>query len=342
MKPTIYDVAREAGVSITTVSKIINGKGRISIETQKKVLHIMEQLNYQPSLVATALTGKGTRTIGLLIPDLANPFFAELARSVEDRGHEHGFSVIICSSDNNEEKMKRYIAMLQQKCVDGMIIATGIGEQVVEQQLLPSNMPIALIARDMPGISAQTVLVDDFAGGYLAATHLIELGHTRIGILTEPLHLVSSLERLRGYRQALADHQLSFSADFHKQSDSRIEKGKEKASEWFQRPGSPTAIFASNDLLAIGVMQAARDAGLRVPEDVSVVGFDNTILAEISDPPLTTIAQPIEHMGHQVIDYLVQVIVEDEKEKQRVVIQPELVVRKSTAAPSGREGSGCI
>ncbi|HZG13876.1 MAG TPA: LacI family DNA-binding transcriptional regulator [Candidatus Bathyarchaeia archaeon] len=336
MKPTIYDVAREAGVSITTVSKIMNGKGRISIETQNKVLRIMEQLNYQPSLVATALTGKGTRTIGLLIPDLANPFFAELARSVEDRGHEYGFSVIICSMDNKEEKAERYIAMLKQKCVDGMIFATGVGKQQIEQQLLYANIPIALIARDMPEMSAHTVLVDDFTGGYLAAKHLIELGHTSIGILTEPLNLVSSQERLRGYRQALEDNHLSFSLELHKLSDSRIENGKEKAAEWFRQAEFPTAIFATNDLLAIGVVQAAKDAGLRVPEEVSVVGFDNTILAEISDPPLTTIAQPIEQMGHQVIDYLVQEIVAEEKEKQRSVLHPELVVRKSTGAPSRR------
>jgi DNA-binding LacI/PurR family transcriptional regulator len=334
MKPTIYDVAKEAGVSIATVSKIINGKGNISTKTRKHVLQVMKKLNYRPSLVASALTGKGTRTIGLLIPDLANPFFAEIARSVEDRGQELGFSVIMCSIENNDEKAERYISTLRQKSVDGLIIGTGVGKEEILNQLLEEQIPLALIARDMPSLAVETVLVDDFIGGYLATRHLLDLGHTRIAILAENLKVVSSRERVRGYKHALKEAGLAFQDEFLKIGDFKVEDGREKAREWLTLEQPPTAIFACNDLLAIGVIQAAKELGFHVPRDLSVVGFDNTILATITDPPLTTVAQPIEQMGRQVVDCLVQEVMNEPRAKQRIILRPELVVRGSTASPN--------
>lgn len=330
MKPTIYDVAREAGVSIATVSKVINDTGRISDKTRAKVLQIMERLDYQPSVVASALTGKSTYTIGLLIPDLANPFFAEVARSVEDRGHELGFNLVMCSTDNNPDKEAQYISLLKQKRVDGIIVATGTSNEALLRDLVKQKIPLALIARDMPALAVDSVLVDDFIGGYLATSHLTSLGHRRIAIIVEDLSLMSSKERLRGYRHALEEERLPYDESLVLVSDFTVEGGKRCTRQLLQMAEPPTAVFACNDLLAIGAVQAARELGLKLPDDLSVVGFDNTILATIIDPPLTTVAQPIQDMGRQVMDLLVQEVKGQKKLKQRIVLLPQLVVRKST------------
>jgi len=332
LKPTIYDVAKEAGVSIATVSKVINQTGRISDKTRAHVNKVMERLDYQPSVVASALTGKSTYTIGLLIPDLANPFFAEIARSVEDRGSELGFNLVICNTDNEPNKGIQYISLLKQKRVDGIIIATGLQNELMKG-LTGQGIPLALIAREMPMLAVDTVLVDDYMGGYLATSHLIRLGHRRIAIIAEDLELMSSKERVRGYRYALEEAGIAAEERFVTESELfTLEGGKEQTRKLLEQPDGPTAIFACNDLLAIGVMQAARELGVNVPNDLSVVGFDNTILATITDPPLTTVAQPIQDIGRQVIDLLVQEINRQKTSKQRIILVPNLVVRSTTKA----------
>lgn len=334
MKPTIYNVAQRAGVSIATVSKVLNHTGRISEETRRRVLAIMDEMGYQPSVVASALTGKSTFTIGMLVPDLANPFFAEVARFTEDRGHELGYNIVICSTDNDPEKEADYISLLQQKSVDGLIIATGTANDAILKDMLKRNIPIALFARDLPTMAVDTVLVDDYMGGYLAASHLAELGHRRIAVIAEGTQVLSSRERLRGYRSAMEEHGIDIDERLIGVSDFTIEGGKRTAGALLDGTEPPTAIFACNDLLAIGAIQAARERGIAVPDHLSVVGFDNTMLADIVYPPLTTVAQPIRQIGSQVVDLLVQEIRGDKRNKQRIILLPELVVRGSTHAPA--------
>jgi LacI family transcriptional regulator len=331
MKTTIYDIAKAAGVSIATVSKVINGTGRISTETRERVNEIMQELDYQPSVVASALTGKSTFTIGLLIPDLANPLYAEIARSVEDRGRELGFNLVMCSTDNNPRREGDYITFLKQKQVDGIIISTGVSDEVGLRNLVKQKIPVALVTRDIPTLSADSVKVDDFLGGYQAATHLIGLGHRHIAVITEDLNLNSSKERVRGYRYALEE--AGIGTQFCVESVSSVEEGKRHALDMLRSDNSPTAIFASNDLLAIGAVQAAKELRLTIPWDLSVIGFDNTLLAGIVDPPLTTVAQPIAQMGRQVMDLIIQEVRGQKQTKQRIVLMPELIVRQSTTFP---------
>jgi DNA-binding LacI/PurR family transcriptional regulator len=331
MKPTIYDVAREAGVSIATVSKVINNTGRISDKTRKKVLKIMEELDYQPSVVASALTGKRTYTIGLLIPDLANPFFAEIARSVEDRGQELGFSVVMCSTDYNSDKEAKYISLLKQKSVDGIILASGFKNDKILKELIKEKLPIALISQDIPGLAVDSVTVDDFLGGYQVTEHLLALGHQKIAVIAEDTR--SSKERIRGYQEALKDAGFTCDERLIFVSASTVEESKRLAAQLIGLGERPTAVFACNDLLAIGTIQAARENGLILPDDLSVVGFDNTLLATIVDPPLTTVNQPIHEMGRQVVDLLMQKIEGEKNMKQKVVLLPELVIRNSTSSP---------
>jgi DNA-binding LacI/PurR family transcriptional regulator len=331
MKSTIYDIAKQAGVSIATVSKVINETGRISAETRVRVIQIMKDLNYQPSVMASALTGKQTFTLGLLLPDLANPFFAEISRSIEDRAHELGFSVIICSTDNNLEREERNISLLRQKSVDGIIIATGIQNNALLKELKMQNYPITLIARDMPAFAVDTVLVDDFIGGHMATSHLIENGHRQIAVISEDTKVLSSRERIRGYLQALEEAGIASNENLIKISDFNVTSAKQVAGDLLDSGLSPTAIFACNDLLATGVIQAARERKLSVPGDLSLVGFDNTLLATIVDPPLTTIAQPIQEMGQKAVDLIIRNIKDNASSKQRVIMLPELVIRDSVS-----------
>lgn len=329
MKPTIYDVARLAGVSIATVSKVINNTGSISEKTRKKVMKVIEQLNYQPNVMATALTGKYTHSIGLLIPDLANPFFSELARSIEDRGHELGFSLMICSTDYIPEKEAKYIDLLKRKSVDGIILASGFENFRPVEQLLEEHFPVCIVARAIPSIAVNTVSLDDFMGGYEATSYLIQQGHRRIAIVARDVW--SNRERMRGYVKALEDYGLKPYEVFEFVQESNVEWGKRMAAMLLQSSDPPTAIFACNDLLAAGVIEAAKERGLKVPRDLSVIGFDNTIVATITDPPLTTMSQPIKSMGREVMDLMVSEIRSEKEHKSRVVLMPQLVVRKSTA-----------
>ncbi|RBW69040.1 LacI family DNA-binding transcriptional regulator [Bacillus taeanensis] len=332
MKATIYDVAKNAGVSIATVSKVINNNGRISDKTRKKVLKIMKDLDYQPSFAAAALTGKRTNTIGLLIPDLANPFFAEIARSIEDRGHELGVSVVMCSTDKNKEKEEKYVSLLVRKSVDGFILASGFSNVEVVEDLLKKKIPVAMIAQDVPTLLVDTLSVDDYKGGYLATVHLLSLEHKRIAVIGEVAR--SSDDRIRGYKEALQQSGHLVHDDYIVRSESSIEGGRKAADHLLNQSNPPTAIFACNDLLAIGVIQAVQARGLVVPNDVSIIGFDNTILATTSDPALTTIAQPIHEMGQFIMDLLIQEIEGKKTVKRRMLLLPELVVRNSTAKPS--------
>ncbi|NMO94719.1 LacI family DNA-binding transcriptional regulator [Paenibacillus lemnae] len=334
MKPTIYDIARLAGVSTATVSKVFNNRGSISDKTKKRIMAISEELNYQPSGVASALAGKKTFTIGLLIPDVMNPFFAEMTRHVEDRAHELGFNLVICNTDNNQQKELKYIQLLRQKRVDGIVAATGVSDEKLLKELIKDEIPVALISRDMSVLSASTVLVDDFAGGHAAASYLIALGHRRIGIVTESLDIISSRDRVRGFQDAMDNAGLTLAGDQVKVSDFSPEGGSRAACELLDSTHPPTAIFACNDILAIGVMHAARQKGLSVPLQLSVIGFDNTLLAALSDPPLTTIAQPIQAMGQQVVDLITREINEITSIKQRIVLLPELVIRGSAQEPA--------
>ncbi|MBO7748383.1 LacI family DNA-binding transcriptional regulator [Paenibacillus sp. MWE-103] len=335
MKPTIYDVAREAGVSIATVSKVINRTGKISEQTRARVTDIMEAMGYAPNLVATALSSKKTYMLGLLLPDISNPYFAELARNIEDRAHELGYNIVICNTDNRVEKERDYLTFLQQKGVDGVLLATGLAHPESLDLLTDRKLPVTVIAREVPRSPVNTVLVDDYMGGLLATSHLLRLGHRDIAIIVESMDLESSRQRLKGYRAALAAHDVAFEGRRVAVSDFSVASGMDVAGAILDAADRPTAVFACNDLLAIGTIQAARARGIPVPGELSVVGFDNTFLCGIIDPALTTVGQPIRELGRQAVDLLHKQMGGEEPARQRVVLLPELVVRASTQAPGG-------
>jgi DNA-binding LacI/PurR family transcriptional regulator len=331
MRATIYDVAKEASVSIATVSNVINAKGNVGKKKRDEIFKVMERLQYKPSVIASALMGKKTYTLGLLIPDVSNPFFSEIARSVEDLAHSAGYSVFVCSTDNKDERVEKYIHLLEQKSVDGILIGTGVENADILTQLSEKSVPIVMMAREASGISVHSVLTDDFKGGSLAARHLLGLGHHKMAILSENANVSSSIERVRGFRFTLFEAGKTVDDECVVYCDSSIKDGKRSASILLRGDERPTAIFCCNDILAIGALQAAKECGVQVPDQLSVIGFDDTILSTVTNPALTTIAQPLDEMVKLAFGLLIASPENGDAIKQKIVMQPELVVRESTA-----------
>lgn len=334
-KTTIYDVAREAGVSATTVSKIINNTGRISDKTKKKVLKIMKELNFQPNVLASAMKGKSTYSIAFLIPDVENPIYAKYLKHIENHGQELGYSIVMCSTENNPDKEARHIALMRQKRVDGFIIASKFSNVTLLEELIDEGFPVSLFAHERSEFSIDSVTGDDYVGGYLATKHLLSLGHKKIAIIAE--ESFSGRERISGYRQALIDEGVELDETLIQIGASSIESAKTLAGELLDRNKRPTAIFGYNDLTAIGAMMAAKERSIPIPDELSVIGYDNTSLCTIVEPPLSTIDMPVEELGRKVIDLLVGKIEGTEKTKQRIRVLPTLVKRQSTASLIERE-----
>lgn len=330
MKVTIYEVAEEAGVSIATVSKVINNTGNMREETRERVMKTIKELDYHPNLMASALTGKGTQTLGLLVPDISNPFFSAMARHIEDCAHDHGMSVIMCSMDDDIDKEKKYIELLQRKQVDGFIIASTFHDKELIKGLIKKGIPIVMLAYDDDSLDASIVTVDDFKGGYEAASHLYSNGHRNIAVIAE--YTNSSDLRIYGFRVALEARGITFNEHSIFKTTASIENGKTcfKLIQQQIDNDSPTAIFACNDLLAIGVIQGATERGMQIPRDLAIIGFDNTILATTTVPGLTTISQPIADMAERTVEILINTIEKKNSVKKRVLFNPELIVRGTT------------
>ncbi|WP_338787103.1 LacI family DNA-binding transcriptional regulator [Metabacillus sp. FJAT-53654] len=324
-QPTIYDVAKEAGVAISTVSKVLNNTGSIGAKTRKKVEETMQKLNYQPSVAASVK--KRIQTIGLLIPNIADPFMAEIARTIEDHGRKFGFSLMICSTDNDLDKEIEYVSILKQKYIDGIIIATGLKNTVALKELINSEIPVALLAREVPSLAVNTVVVNDFLGAFEATSYLIKLGHQKIAMVTEDIYFPVTKSRLDGYKQALEQAGINYNENLVTINNTSFTDALDSTVKLLNLPEPPTAIFASTEPLAIGAMQGARESGFDIPKDISIVGFDNSILAEMCYPQLTTVSQPIQEMGKKIIELLVEEIKDPKKLKQRIVMSPELVIR---------------
>jgi LacI family transcriptional regulator len=327
---TIYDVARAAEVSTSTVSHVLNGTRYVSDETKLRVHKAMEQLGYRPSSLARGLVRQETQTIALIVPDNVNPFFAELARAIEGHGFNAGYSVLLCNTDRSMAKEIAYLDMLVSKRVDGIIYMTMNTHVDQLRPLLDHNIPLVTFDREYTDVDA--ILLDNVRGGYDATRHLIELGHRRIACIGGPDAKNRSHHRTHGYEKALSDAGIHVDPDLIQAGDWTYASGQQSAHHLFELAAPPTAIFASNDMMAIGAIMFLHQRGLRVPYDVSVVGFDNVELSAFSWPPLTTLATPIPGVGQRLCQLLLDRIQRRlPSEPQRFTVQGELVVRGSTA-----------
>jgi LacI family transcriptional regulator len=329
--PTIKDVARAAGVSITTVSHVINDTRFVSDELRARVLAAMEELDYRPNILARSLRRGETKTIGLVVPDNSNPFFAEMARTVEDLGFAAGYSVILCNSDDNLAKEAAYIDVLITKQVDGVVFIASGSSQEHLAELSQQGIPYVVVDREIDGSLADVILVNNELGGYVATRHLIELGHRRIACITGPSQLTPSADRVRGYRRAVREFRIVEDEELVVPGDFRAQGGEAALEGLLQVSPPPSAVFACNDMMAIGVLRAARNVGLRVPGDLSVVGFDDIPLASAVSPALTTVAQPTTELARHSVRLLLARMQNSQEDQptQRIVLDPKLMVRDS-------------
>jgi len=330
---TIKDVARLAGVSITTVSHVINETRYVSDELRGRVLAAMQELNYRRNVLARSLRRGETRTIGLVVPDNSNPFFAEVARIVEDVGFEKGYSVILCNSDGSLEKEAAYISVLIAKQVDGVIFIAAGSKHEHLHELTAQGIPVVVADRDIPQSLADVVLVDNEKGGYEATRYLLSLGHRRIACIAGPSDLTPSADRVRGYRRAQKEAGISIEEGWIVPGDFRYQGGEAAAARLLRLGEPPSAIFACNDVMAIGALRTLQNAGLQVPGDVSIIGFDDIPLASAVSPALTTVAQPTAELSTLAARCLISRIQNDrdDEPRQRSVLETRLVVRDSCA-----------
>jgi DNA-binding LacI/PurR family transcriptional regulator len=334
---TIKDVARAANVSTATVSHVLNGTRYVSEELRELVLEAVAELNYRPSRVAASLRTKRSNSILLIIPDIANPFFPPLVRGVQDTFDRHSFAVIVGNTDRRRDREQEFLSLALRTHADGIIInPSEIGYEAL-LPLIEQDIRVVLIGTHIDHPDLDIVRVDNRVGAGDAVRHLIALGHRRIGMVCGPMSTSSARQRCEGYRHAMEEAELPIRTGWVVEDAFDQEGGYRGTQQLLAHPERPTAIFAAADLMALGVMHAVRDAGLCVPDDVSVVGFDDILEATITTPPLTTINQPKYRMGQCAAELLLARISEGvQAECERAVMEHRLVVRGTTAPPAER------
>lgn len=331
---TMKDVAERAGVSVATVSRVINQTGYVSEDLRQRVANAMKALNYQPSALARSLRRRETHTVGVLIPQIDQPFFGALAFAVEKTLFASGYHSLMCSAEESLEKEAAYIQMFIQQRVDGVILVPTGQAATSVKHLIDHGVPAVLVDRDLHGVNINRVLCDNRQGAYQAMRHLLELGHRRIGIIGAPAYSEPMIHRANGIRQALADFGLSEDPQLMVSGTlQQFEMGYRAANELLDKFPPPTAVFALTDVVAVGVIHAAAEHGLVLPRDLSIVGFDDIPLASFIIPELTTVAQPIYEMGEIATRMLLRHIETPEAEIETIAMPTTLIVRKSTAAP---------
>ncbi|MGV8920723.1 MAG: LacI family DNA-binding transcriptional regulator [Pseudomonas sp.] len=330
---TIKDVAALAGISYTTVSHVLNKTRPVSDEVRLKVEAAIIALDYVPSAVARSLKAKSTLTIGLLIPNGINPYFAELARGIEDYCERNGFCVILCNSDDNPDKQRSYLRVLLEKRVDGLIVSS-VGGDTEAGGLANVRTPMVVVDRDLEGVTADLVRIDHELGAYLATRHLIELGHKHIACICGPASTSVAQMRLAGYRRAMQEAQLAVPEHWVVESDFTSPGGYQAAVGLLDGT-PPTAIFAGNDMIGIGVLRAAAERNIRVPSDLSVVGFDDIQMSRYVYPALTTVGQSILQLGEMAAEVLLRRIAAPAASAvEHRIVAPKIILRESTAPPA--------
>jgi LacI family transcriptional regulator len=330
---TVADVARVAGVSGATVSHVLNGTRYVSDETKQKVQRAIEELRYEVNSVAQSLKRNRSQMFGLIVSDIANPFFTAVVRGVEDVAQRRGYNVILCNTDEDPARELRSLQLLHQKRADGVLLSpTGIHHGYLDR-LLEAAYPLVCFDRVLPGVSCDAVVLDNVAGSYQAVDHLVALGHRRIGIVGGVGRVGTSTERLEGYRRALLANGIIEEPDLVREGNSRLDGGFARTIDLLELPNPPSAIFVTNNLMTLGAIAALQSRGLRIPGDVAIVGFDDFEWAMILRPRLTTVAQPTYEFGQMAAELLIARIEQGVGDApRRVLLTPTLRIRESCGA----------
>lgn len=330
---TMRQIAARARVSVGTVSHVINNSAGVREGVRKRVLDAIERLGYQPSLLARGLRRNQTTILGVIIPDISNPFFPLVVRGVEDIAYQNSYRLMLCNTDNDANKEQVYFDELRAYRMAGLIVIPSADSRLVALAAASGGEPPVICLDRWPeGWKGDTVTVDNEEGAYQAARYLLELGHRRIATITGQLHVTSGIERLKGFKRALREAGVSIAPEYVQEGRFDRLSGYEKGLMLLQFSPRPTAIFAANDLVALGVLAALRELGLRCPEDLSLVGFDDQELASFTNPALTTVAQPAYQMGARAAGLLFERLRGETVPTQQIVMKATLRVRDSAAA----------
>ncbi len=340
---TIHDVARRARVSASTVSHVVNGTRFVSAATRARVEDAIGSLGFRPNALARSLRRGQSHTLGLILPDSANPFFAEMGRELETSAFEAGFSVVLCNTENDREKERLYLNVLVRNQVDGILLVATGDRGDLRAALARDELPVVILDREASRPGLDSVIPDHFSGGLIATRHLLSLGHRRIACIGGPARLSSSVQRLAGYRQAMQDAGVRGFEELVRHGDFHPEAGWAAARQLLRGVRPPTAIFACNDLMAFGVLRAAVELGRSVPGELAVVGYDDIELSRYTVPPLTTVAQPKREMAREALRLMTRRIQGASLPPQRRPLPVSLVVRQTcggAAAPGRRRKGG--
>lgn len=331
---TIIDVATEAGVSYATVSRVINNKGNVNPEARERVLRAMSQLGYVANLQARSLAGGRSHVVGLLVQDLGTGYIGEIIRGIDTELANAQYDLMLYTTHRRKVRESVYVTTLTRGMADGLLLVLPRNTEAYLQTLRRQQYPYVLIDHQGIDLQGPSVAATNRQGAYEATRYLLELGHRRIGFITGALELGCSVDRLTGYREALASYNLAADPELIYEGDFYQPKGYAGAHALLGLNNPPTAIFASNDIMAFGVMEAARERGLRIPNDISIVGFDGTPQASMVHPNLTTVQQPLEQMGRKATQMLLQYISDPTTPPERVELPTKLIIGGSCQSPA--------
>jgi LacI family transcriptional regulator len=326
---SIYDVARESGVSVFTVSSVVNGKSHVGKKLRLRVENAIRKLNYHPNLVARSLAKQRTHTIGMIVPDIANPFFPMVVRGAEDEAKKHGYNLLLCNSDDSLAKEESSLELLLSKRVDGILLTktTEDFHPALRQMIKGVNIPFVLVMRTYPKLTNDAVITDDYQGAYDAVCHLARSGRRRIGLIGGPLKVSNAMARWEGFHDALKAKDLAYEPDLAIEGDYRIESGYRAGHSLLSH--RPDGIYVANHLMTIGLLKAADEMGLRCPDDFGLVSFDDYPWLSVFRPKLTTVELPKHQLGSQAADLLIRRISGDRSKPLVIKLPTELRIRES-------------
>lgn len=333
---TVKEVAAKAGVSTATVSRVLSGMGGVAEALEREVREAATSLNYWPNRAARSLRAGSSRTVGVLIPDIENPFFTSVVRGIEEVLQTAGYSLLLANFNESPEREQVHLGTLRAEGIAGLIFAASRTPTKEYQRLLQAGMPIVAVSRVPDDLNVDTVSVDNAQGARIAVAHLISLGHRRIALINGPLSLSTARERQEGCRMAFRDAGLPVPDDLIRYGDFRQAGGYHAMQALLAEAPPPTAVFVASNLMTIGALQAIHERGLEIPSEVAVVGFDDMAWAASLRPPLTTVAQPATEVGRTAARLLLERVQNRRLPVRRVVLETRLIVRSSCGAGARR------
>jgi len=327
---TIKDVAKKAGVSVATVSRAMQKEEMVRPKTRRKVLDAARELNYHVDMGARSLIKKQTKTIGLCICNICNPFYPPLVRGVENTINKFGYSLFICNTEENPQKEEAYLKVMLQQRIDGLIVTPTWNICSSLKEFEARNIPIVVVDRSTSDLLSDTVCVDNIHGAFTAVEHLIQLGHQRIGIIAGMKMISTTRDRVEGYLDALRKYRLKKDEALIVDGGSSIEGGMKAMAALMKLTPPPTAVFCYNNFVTLGALLTLKKLNKKIPKDIAIIGFDEVDWAEVFDPPLTVVSQPVYAIGATAGQLIMQrLLKEGPQSKQKIVLKTDLIIRKS-------------